>query len=647
MNEVEEIKSRLDIVDVVGQYVQLQKAGRSFKANCPFHSEKTPSFIVSPERQSWHCFGACGSGGDVFSFVMRREGIEFVEALRMLAARAGVALPERRRSPEEDRQRERVHSANEAAARWYHELLVKNDMGEKAWEYVQGRGIDAPTAEAFLIGYSPPSWEATREHLRERGYSDAELLAASLLVEGEKGLHDRFRGRLMFPIRDVRGRFAGFGARALDESTTPEGGPPGPKYLNTAQTAVFDKGSMLYALDRAQDGIRREGQAVIVEGYMDVIAAHQRGFDNVVATMGTSLTERQVRLLKRQTRSIVLALDADAAGSEAALRGHEVVEEALRQSEDRETVAVVTWRGLIRYQDAVSVDVRVAVLPDGRDPDDVIRSDPDVWRELIASAPPVLDYRFRAAETRHDLTTPRGRSEAVQELLPLLEPITDPVMRAHYLQWLSRLSLVREEELSGMVTRRRGARRAPEPAAGAPSLTDTRGDARREEYLLALLLRFPYLRQAGLEVPEDLLWESANREVLTAWKRSPESTVSDMVKEALPEELKAHFERLVHWRLPDFSVMQAEAALAGCREGLEKRQQTALGRANAALLAEKEEELGASTLAEAAASDTDPDDDRMKEGVGVSRAGQEIGLRIHGKQQEEDGGEAAETIDDG
>ena len=321
MNEVEEIKARLDIVDVVGQYVQLQKAGRSFKANCPFHSEKTPSFIVSPERQSWHCFGACGSGGDVFSFVMRREGIEFVEALRLLAARAGVALPEQRRSPEEDRQRERVHSANEAAARWYHELLVKNDMGEKAWEYVQGRGIDAPTAEAFLIGYSPPSWEATREHLRERGYSDAELLAASLLVEGEKGLHDRFRGRLMFPIRDARGRFAGFGARALDERTTPDGGPPGPKYLNTAQTAVFDKGSMLYALDRAQDGIRREGQAVIVEGYMDVIAAHQRGFDNVVATMGTSLTERQVRLLKRQTRSIVLALDADAAGAGLPLPG--------------------------------------------------------------------------------------------------------------------------------------------------------------------------------------------------------------------------------------------------------------------------------------------------------------------------------------
>ncbi|MFB3053578.1 MAG: DNA primase, partial [Dehalococcoidia bacterium] len=592
MNEVEEIKARLDIVEVVGQYVQLKRTGRSFKANCPFHSEKTPSFIVSAERQSWHCFGACGTGGDVFSFVMRREGVEFPEALRLLATRAGVDLPERGRRPEEERQRERVHSTNETAARWYHELLVKDDIGKSAWGYVQKRGIDGPTAEAFLLGYSPPSWEATRDQLRESGYSDAELLAAGLLVEGERGLHDRFRGRLMFPIRDVRGRFTGFGARALDESV--------PKYLNTAQTALFDKGGMLYALERAQDGIRREGQAVIVEGYMDVIAAHQRGFDNVVATMGTSLTERQVRLLKRQTRSIVLALDADTAGSEAALRGHEVVEEALRQSEDRETVPVVTWQGLVRYQDATSVDLKVAMLPEGHDPDDVIRSDSDAWRELITSALPVLDYRFQAAGSRHDLSTPRGRSEAVQELLPLLEPIKDAVVRAHYLQRLSRLSLVKEEELSRLVGGRRNARRAPEPLEGKPSLQDTRVSRGPEGFLLALLQRHPHLREAGLGVPEELLWESANREVLRAWKQTPES---DTVKEALPEELKGHFERLVIWRLPEFSAKQAEEALADCRGRLERRQIEAERREIESLLAETEEELGASALAEAAAAD--------------------------------------------
>ncbi len=641
MNEVEEIKARLDIVEVVGQYVQLKRTGRSFKANCPFHSEKTPSFIVSPERQSWHCFGACGTGGDVFSFVMRREGVEFPEALRLLATRAGVDLPERRRRPEEERQRERVHSANETAARWYHELLVKDDVGKSAWGYVQKRGIDGPTAEAFLLGYSPPSWEATREHLRESGYSDAELLAAGLLVEGERGLHDRFRGRLMFPIRDVRGRFTGFGARALDESA--------PKYLNTAQTALFDKGGMLYALERAQDGIRREGQAVIVEGYMDVIAAHQRGFDNVVATMGTSLTERQVRLLKRQTRSIVLALDADTAGSEAALRGHEVVEEALRQSEDRETVPVVTWQGLVRYQDVTSVDLKVAMLPEGHDPDDVIRSDSDAWRELITSALPVLDYRFQAAGSRHDLSAPRGRSEAVQELLPLLEPIKDAVVRAHYLQRLSRLSLVKEEELSRLVGGRRRARRAPEPLEGKPSLQDTRVSRGPEGFLLALLLRHPHLREAGLVVSEELLWESANREVLSAWKQSPES---DTVKEALPEELKGHFERLVIWRLPEFSAKQAEEALADCRGRLERRQIEAERREIESLLAETEEELGASTLAEAAAADVAVEDETVKEAVSLQRRELETGLKLHakeldGRENKEGGGEAAETIVNG
>src|SRR2546426_3893503 len=205
MNEVEEVKARLDIVDVISQYVTLQKAGRSFKAPCPFHNERTPSFIVSPDRQSWHCFGACGTGGDVISFVMRKEGLEFADALKMLADRAGVNLRERHVSEQDDRQRERLCAANEAAAQWYKQLLLNSDAGRPARDYVERRGIDATTAEAFLLGYSAPAWEGAREHLRERGFSDAELLKAGVLVEGDSGLHDRFRGRLMFPIRDAKG----------------------------------------------------------------------------------------------------------------------------------------------------------------------------------------------------------------------------------------------------------------------------------------------------------------------------------------------------------------------------------------------------------------------------------------------------------
>ena len=267
----------------------------------------------------------------------------------------------------------------------------------------------------FLLGYSPPAWEALREHLNNHGFIDREMIQAGLLIEGERGLHDRFRGRLMFAISDQKGRVIGFGARALDDSL--------PKYINTSQTALFDKGGVLYALDRATAGIRREGRAIIVEGYMDAIAAHQHGFDNVIAQMGTALTERQVRIVKKLASEIVLALDADAAGSQAMVRGHKVIREALGESDH--AVPVISWRGLVGYQESASVDLRVAVLPEGRDPDDVIRQDPDTWKQIIAEASPVLDFRLNASAAMHDLADPRGRSQFVQEFLPL-SAVTDP-----------------------------------------------------------------------------------------------------------------------------------------------------------------------------------------------------------------------------
>lgn len=631
MNDIEEVKARLDVVDVIGQYVQLQKAGRSYKALCPFHSEKTPSFIVSPERQSWHCFGACGTGGDVFSFVMRKEGLEFGQALRMLAERAGVTLSGQRHSEEEDSERQRLLTANEAAAGWYHHLLLNSEAAKDARRYVEGRGIDAATAQTFALGYSLDSWEELRRYLGERGFSDAEMLGAGLLVEGESSPYDRFRGRLMFPIRDVRGRVIGFGARALDDSP--------PKYLNTSQTAIFDKGSTLYGLDRAGEAIRREGRAVIVEGYMDVIAAHQNGFENVVATMGTALTERQVRLVKRHARGLVLALDADEAGSEAALRGHEVVQEALRQpGEEEETVPVVTfWRGLVRCQEVTSVDLRVAVLPEGRDPDDVIRGDPDAWREFVAGARPLLDHRFEVAAARHDLSDPRGRSEAVRELMPLLAAVIDPVVRQQYIQRLSRLALVREEELAAMLrasARGRGTRPGP-PEMPGRSTTGERGDA-REEFLLALLLRYPDLREDGREFPEQLLWQSENRELFQAWRETEDV---GQIRESLSTELAAQLERLLERRLPDFDSRGARAALTDCRRRLERRQLETEKQLSSALLAAQEEELGPSTLVEAAVSATNEDDERMKEFASLHLRDMETGIRLHRPNEKEDGGE--------
>ncbi len=634
MNEIEEIKARLDIVDVVGQYVQLQKAGRSFKAPCPFHNERTPSFIVSPDRQSWHCFGACGTGGDVISFVMKKEGLEFPDVLKMLAERTGVKLRERHVSEEEDRQRQRLYAANETAAQWYRQLLLDGDVGRVAAEYVERRGVDAATADAFLLGYSSPAWEAAWEYLRDRGFSDAVLLAAGLLVEGESGLHDRFRGRLMFPIRDAKGRVIGFGARALDDSL--------PKYLNTAQTAIFDKGSVLYALDRAQAGIRSEGQAVIVEGYMDAVAAHQYGFCNVVASMGTALTERQVRLLKRLTTEVVLALDADTAGSEAAIRGHDVVRESVGESDA--AVPVVSWRGLVSYQQAVAVELRVAVLPKNRDPDDVIRADPNAWREFINGAAPVLDYRLEASATAHDLSTARGRSQLAQEFLPLLTAVTDPVVRAHYLQRLARLSGTSERELGASFARTKWRKHGSQLLASpAPSISP-QGDV-REEFLLALLLQYPDLREDGQDIPEELLWESENRQLLAAWKVLPcdwrEWEESETVKEATPVELQPHLKRLLSRRLPSFDAKDARQALADCRRRLERRNLGAEKQATGALLAAREEELGRSALGDAALSEM-VDDERVKEVVSLHVRDMETGLRLHGKQRN-DGGETVET----
>lgn len=642
MNPIEEVKARLDIVEVIGQSVQLQKAGRNFKALCPFHPERTPSFFVSPERQTWHCFGACASGGDVFSFVMKKEGLQFGQALRLLAERAGVRLPERRE--EEDQERERLRGANEAAAHYFHHLLLNSEAGRLAREYLERRGLDVKTTREFSLGYAPSGWDALRQYLAERGWRDEELLAAGLLVEGESGLYDRFRGRLMFPIWDVKGRAIGFGARALDDSP--------PKYLNTPQTALFDKGGTLYALDRAYDAVRREGVAVIVEGYMDAIAAHQHGFANVVASMGTALTERQLRLLKRYTRNIVLALDADAAGGEAALHGQQVAQ----QASEGETVPVLTWRGLIRHQEAVAVDLRVAVLPQGRDPDEVIRQDPAAWQALIAAAKPILDYKFETVMARTDAAIPQGRSQAVQELLPLVGTISDPVVRAHYLQRLSRLALVKEEELAAMLRGRPGLKTGlPVRAAGIPESLGRsanvspmgRGD-QREEFLLALLLRYPWLREQGQALDESLLWQTENRELMAAWRQTADS---QELRQALSPELQEHLEHLLARRLP--GEEQAEAALKDCLTKLKERRLQLEKQASVAALAALEAEVGPATLAEAAmglwrGQQVLPiADERLMQAANRGLQDLEAGLRLHSPHTGSETGARKEGISAG
>ena len=467
---VEEVKARVDLVDLIGGTVALQRAGRSFRALCPFHGEKTPSFYVFPETQTWKCFG-CGAGGDLFSFVMQRDNLEFGDALRDLAGRAGVTL-ESHTDPAREELRDRLLRANEAAALYYHALLMRQPAGQAARHYLESRGFTPETWERFTLGYAPDGGSALRQHLTGAGFTPEDLLAAGLAVEREAGsgsLRDRFRHRVTFPIRDAQARTIGFGGRTL----TPDGIP---KYLNSPQTELFEKGSVLYALDQARDAVRQERRAVIVEGYLDAVMAHQGGFRNVVAALGTALGPRQLQPLSRLADEIVFALDPDAAGDAATLRSLVVAREALASH-----VPVPTRRGGIVYQATTRGALRVAQLPDARDPDELIRTDPGRWRELIATALPVFDFLFERLPYQHNLVSPEGKTAAVAELVPALRDMADPIERAHYVQRLAAVVGVPETAIAELT------RPSNRRALVQPPKLEERPDP-QEEFVLALLV---------------------------------------------------------------------------------------------------------------------------------------------------------------
>ncbi len=491
MDVVEEIKARLDIVDVIGSYISLQRSGKNYKALCPFHEEKTPSFIVFPETQTWHCFGACNTGGDIFSFVMKKEGVDFKEALRMLAQRAGIPLEEQRQGPDEGGElRERLRAMHAAATAYYQENLHRRPIGKVAREYVKQRGLSAEIIATFQLGYAPDAWDGLMKYLAGLGYTEEEMEQGGLIIRREDGrTYDRFRNRLIIPIHDTQGRVIAFAGRVI--------GSGEPKYLNSPQTPLFDKGRTLYGYYQAVRTIRSEDRVIIVEGYMDVLAAHQAGFRNVVASMGTALTATQLRLLSRHTKHIILALDADTAGQKAALRGVEVAREAL----DRNVEPFITPTGALRFQASLDVDIRLLTLPEGFDPDDLIRQDPQQWATLVEEALPVVEFYLEHVRNTLDLNTPEGKRDAVRIMSPLIQEITDATVRDHYLQQLARLLRVDERALAADIFKtrpqsRRARRKAsPEPQPWTPrpvTAVDTTQQSRAlEAYIITLLLRTP------------------------------------------------------------------------------------------------------------------------------------------------------------
>jgi DNA primase len=431
MTATQEIKDRLDIVDIIGESVQLRKSGSTYTGFCPFHSNtKTPAFVVFPNSQTWRCFGACADGGDLFSYVMRKNGWDFTETLRVLAQRAGVELkPQTSSQKVQQKQEDRWVGLLLAAANYYHHHLLHAREAEHARQYLAQRSLSAETISTFKIGYALNRWDDAATHFTALGYTRDDLLAVGLLTENEeKGTtYDRFRNRILIPIRNAGGTVVGFGARTLEKDGIP-------KYLNSPQTPLFDKSRLLFNLDLAKRHIREARHAVIVEGYMDVLQAWQHGFHNVIAQMGTALTEEQLRLLKRQTKKFVIALDADAAGAKATLRSLEVARETL----DREVDFGFDARGLVRYEGRLKAEIYVATLPAGKDPDDLIRENPAQWEKLIEQAQPTVAYVIDVLMQDLDMADPKAKSAVAHRIAPLIHDIPDAIERDHYWQLLSR-----------------------------------------------------------------------------------------------------------------------------------------------------------------------------------------------------------------
>ena len=513
MSVIDDIRAKLDIVEVVAPYVTLQQSGRTLKANCPFHTERTPSFIVNPERQSWRCFGACAVGGDIFSFVMRAENMEFRDALKTLAQKAGVEL-----SPERDRAASNAaQSANAAAADFYQRVLA-SDQGNAAREYLNQRGVNAASREKFKLGLSPDTWDGLVQHFKTFGVTREAALAAGLVRQTDDGRpYDFFRGRLMFPISDREGNVIGFGARALDDSN--------PKYINTAATEAFDKRNTLYALHVAAPTIRQTGTAVIVEGYMDAIAAHEHGFANVVASMGTALTENQVSQLRTLAQNFVLALDPDAAGQEATLRSLESSWRVFRSAIARRSPS--SQSVLSQYRPPA---LKIAELPAGQDPDTLIRNDPTMWESTVADAQPLLDFVIPALVKRTDLSVQDNVVKIVSELARLINQLDDSDQYP-YLEKLSQQLSIPLEILrasiggrgGGQRRLRRGDRQSDTGADVEVSPNILSGETVQpvEEYVLALLLQFPNLIDEVRDTEPQIFRHTENQQLFTEMLTCP------------------------------------------------------------------------------------------------------------------------------
>jgi DNA primase len=573
---IEEIRRRNDIVDVISEYLPLKGHGDNYKALCPFHSEKTPSFTVTRQKQIFHCFG-CGVGGNVFHFVMKYERMSFPEALASLATRGGVSLPKRRpygaSSPLETRH-EQLYAMNEMASEYFHSLLLNTPQGEKARGYLSTRGIEERSIERFKLGYAPAAWDSLLRCGVERGFQPQMLAAGGLVKPRDdgRGFYDRFRDRLMFPICNVMGRVVALGGRLLENL------PEAPKYLNSPETAIYKKGALLYGLHLAKQPIRAEGLVLIVEGYLDLIRLFQVGIAHVVATLGTALTRRQVQLLKAYAKEAVLVFDGDTAGRSAALRGKEY----FLQGHMRYFLPSANVSSL---QGALEGDLhaKVVLLPQGHDPDTFVRAEGrDALLAKVQAAQPFIEFLLEAEADEHDLTSVQGKLAYVRKVLPLIVNLANQVERTEYLSELVKRTGIAPSALADELHRLRQSASRP----GTLPETHYFPSLGPERLLVQLLLThrtwIPYARtrlpcdaieeptlRAILEALYLLTPDNGEIEIAALLERLPEAQQRDLVARLVLESLG---EEGVQQQIDDcLTAIQRrgiEAQLKGLKEGM-------------------------------------------------------------------------------
>lgn len=420
-NQVEEVKRKIDIVEFIGSFITLKKGGRNFRALCPFHQEKTPSFYISPDRQFWYCFGACQEGGDVIKFLMKWENITFVEALRELAQKAGVKLAKLSFEDQIWKKRERLIGLNNIAVEFYEYILNKTSFGKKALDYLMARTLNPKTIKKFQLGYAPSSWDSLMKFLKKKKYEIAEIYEAGLLVRSEGGkYYDRFRGRIMFPIKDARSNTIGFSGRSLESQDKSA------KYINTPETPLYHKRETLYGIDVVKDAIRKEDNAVLVEGEFDMIVPFEHGIENIVAIKGSAVTQEQLIFLKRYTNKITLALDTDAAGEEAVKRG-------------------------ISQAESLEFDIGVVSFDFGKDPDEAVRNDKVKFKKAVKSPIPIYDFIITTAQKKYQGDDPFSKKKIGDEVTPYLASIQNPIVLSYYIKKLAGILEVSEESISSLI----------------------------------------------------------------------------------------------------------------------------------------------------------------------------------------------------